>query len=69
MNYERYRLMLYHDRILDDSVIPIDNPVGVTYYIDTQFIDKFQGDKLIIFNEMFENLKSHMLNYLEEIYR
>ncbi len=63
MNGERYRLVLYHDMILNDSATPIDNPVAVNYYVDKCFIDKLHGDRLFIFNEMFEQLKSHMLNY------
>ena len=63
MNCERYRLVLYHDMILNDSATPIDNPIAVNYYIDKHFIDTLQGDRLIIINEIVEQFKSYMLNY------
>ena len=59
MNYERYRLVLYHEMIIDDENISLDKPI-VTEYI----VNKSYGTISIVINEMIEQLKDYMLKCL-----
>lgn len=59
MNYERYRLVLYHEMIIDDKNISLDEPI-VTEYV----VNKSYGTISIVINEMFERLKNYMLKCL-----
>ena len=62
MNYERYRLVLYHEMIIDDKNISLDEPV-VTEYI----VDKSYGVTSIVINEMIERLKNYILQRLTKV--
>lgn len=63
MNYERYRLILYHDMIINDEVIPLDNPIATQYLLVMP--NKSNVSIPVVVNEMIERLKGYMLDTLK----
>lgn len=63
MNCERYRLILYHDMIINDEVIPLDNPIATQYVLAMP--NKSNVSIPVVVNEMIERLKGYMLDTLK----
>lgn len=59
MNYERYRLVLYHEMIINDETISLSEPI-----VAECFVDKRYGAVPVVINEMIERLKDYMLKCL-----
>lgn len=65
MNFERYRLVLYHDTIIDGDVIQLDKPITTQYILQIP-----NGSKVsvpVVVNGMIESLKGYMLNSLGRV--
>ena len=65
MNFERYRLVLYHDMIIDGDVISLDKPITTQYILQIP-----NGSKVsvpVVVNGMIESLKEYMLNSLGRV--
>ena len=63
MNCERYRLILYHDMIINDEVIPLDDPIETQYILAMP--NKSNVSIPVVVNEMIERLKGYMLDTLK----
>lgn len=63
MNCERYILILYHDMIIDDEVITIDDPIETQYILAMP--NKSNVSIPVVVNEMIERLKGYMLDTLK----
>lgn len=64
MNFERYRLILYHDMIINDDVIPLDDPITTQYIVAMP--KRSTVSVPVVVNEMIERLKGYMINSLEQ---
>lgn len=64
MKFERYKLVLYHDMIMDKDVIPLDKPI-ITEYI-LQIPNESNASIPVVVNGMIDRLKEYMLNLCKE---
>ena len=62
MNFERYRLVLYHDMVIDGDVISLDEPITTQYIL--QIPNGSEASVPVVVNGMIERLKEYMLNSL-----
>lgn len=65
MNFERYRLVLYHDMIIDGDVISLDKPITTQYIL--QIHNGSKASVPVVVNGMIESLKKYMLNSLGRV--
>lgn len=65
MNFERYRLVLYHDMIIDGDVISLDKPITTQYIL--QIPNGSNASVPVVVNGMIESLKEYMLNSLGRV--
>lgn len=62
MNFERYRLVLYHDMVIDGDEISLDKPITTQCIL--QIPNGSKTSVPVVVNGMIERLKEYMLNSL-----
>ena len=65
MNFERYRLVLYHDMVIDGDEISLDKPITTQYIL--QIPNGSKASVPVVVNGMIERLKEYMLNSLGQV--